>query len=127
MSDRNKALARVWLEEVMNQHDLEAIGRAYSEDYVYRGPGGHEMRGLDEARRVASSLIEAVPDRVATVHEQLAEGDRVTTRWSSRGTNTGSFFGKPPTGREMVVEGITITTIDQGKIVSDWEIMQVQR
>jgi steroid delta-isomerase-like uncharacterized protein len=123
----NKALARVWLERVMNERDIDAIDRHYAPDYVYRGPAGHEMRGLDEAKRVARMLIEAVPDRVAVVHDQVAEGDRVVTRWSSNGTNTGPFLGRPPTGEEMTVEGIVITRIEGGLIKEDWEILSVQR
>ena len=123
--EENKALARVWLEAVMNRHDLDAIDRAYAPDYLYRGPAGMEVRGREKARAIAASLIDAVPDRVATVDFQMAGGDRVVTRWTSRGTNTGPLFGAPPTGGPFLAEGIVISRIEDGRILEDFEINHI--
>jgi predicted ester cyclase len=58
----------------------------------------------------------------ATVQDQIAEGDKVVTRVTIRGTHQGEIdeFG-PPTGRQIVVKGITISRIEGGKIVEDWD------
>lgn len=123
-SETNKALARVWFDEVMNGRDPSAIDRAYAEDYAYRGPSGG-MRGRDEAKKVVEMLYAAMPDRVSTVEQQIAEGSYVVTRWVSRGTNTGPLMGHPPTGGPISVHGITISRIVSGLITEDWEIIQV--
>ena len=122
--DGNKALARVWFEVVMNDRNVGAIEAAYAPDYVHRGPDGHEM-GREQIRTTARHLIAAVPDRVATVEMQIAEGDFVVTRWSSRGTHTGALFGRPPTGETVVAQGIVISRIADGRIVEDWEMMHL--
>jgi predicted ester cyclase len=122
--DDNKAIARSWF-DVMNHHDLSVIDRAYADDYVYRGPDGMEVSGRDQARRIAAMLIEAVPDRVATVVSQVAEGDLVATRWEAEGTNTGPLFGKPPTNGPFRAEGLVISRIEGGVIVEDYEINHI--
>lgn len=122
--EENKAVARSWF-DVMNHHDLDQLDRSYAEDYVYRGPDGMEVRGRDRARRIAAMLIEAVPDRVATVVTQVAEGDLVATRWTAEGTNTGPLFGDPPTNGPFRAEGLVISRIDGGRIVEDYEINRV--
>jgi len=119
----NKALARVWFEEVITGRDLDAIDEHYAQAYVHHGPEGAELRGIPAARAFAASLLEASSDRVAVVDQQVAEGDLVVTRFTSRGTHTGTFRGQEPTGKEWVTEGICISRIEGGQIAEDWEIV----
>jgi predicted ester cyclase len=65
---------------------------------------------------VRSDRVE-FPDGVATVEDQIAEGDRVLTRWRFHGTNTGSVEGNPATGREVSVSGFHLYRIVDGRIV----------
>jgi len=119
----NKAIARKWFDLVINGRDLEAIPEIYSDAYVHHGTAGQEIRGLGEVRSFAAAILAASPDRHAVVERQVAEGERVVTRFTSHGTRTGSFLGVPPTGKEWVTEGIVISRIEGGKIVEDWEIV----
>jgi predicted ester cyclase len=66
------------------------------------------------------------PDLQITVEDQLAEGDKVPTRWKARGTHDGEFAGIPPTGKQGMVTGTTISRIAAGKIVeerSNWNTL----
>jgi predicted ester cyclase len=109
----------------MNGRDVDAIDRFYDESYVCRGPEGVMVQGLDGAKAVARHLIEAMPDRVSTVKDQITEGDRVVTRWVSRGTQVRSIEGVAPTREPIAVHGITISRIENGLIVEDWEIIKI--
>lgn len=120
--EAHKALARRWFEDVINGRNLDAVDETYAADYVHHGPEGAEMRGLDQARAFAAAILDASADRRATVEEQIVEGDRVVTRFTSRGTQTGPFLGRPATGEPWTTEGIVISRIRNGKIVEDWEI-----
>jgi predicted ester cyclase len=120
-----KRIARVWFDEVMNGKDLTAIDRSYAEDYEYHGPHGVGVTGRDGARAVAERLIASMPDRVATVELQIAEGDMVATRWVSRGTPTQPLLGVTPDGRAVEVHGITVSQIVEGLVAQDWEIVEV--
>ena len=64
----------------------------------------------------------AFPDLNATVEDVIAEGDKVVTRVTFRGTHQGEIeeFG-PPTGRQVEIKGISISRIEGGKIVEDWD------
>jgi steroid delta-isomerase-like uncharacterized protein len=63
----------------------------------------------------------AFPDLHPTVEDVIAEGDKVVTRWTIRGTHQGEIeeFG-PPTGRQAEIQGITIHRIQGGRIVEEW-------
>jgi len=52
----------------------------------------------------------------------IAEGEKVVTRWTIRGTHQGEIeeFGDP-TGKQIEIKGITIHRIEDGKIAEEWE------
>jgi len=121
----NKALARRWFEEVINQRNLDAIADIYAADCRYHGPEGFEMQGADAYREFAATILAASDDRQAVIEQQVAEGDLVATRFSSRGHHTGMYRGMKPSGKVWITEGIDICRIAGGKIVEDWEIIHV--
>jgi predicted ester cyclase len=62
----------------------------------------------------------AFPNLEVTVEDQVAEGDRVVTRWITRGTHKGEFQGIPPTGRQVAITGITIFLVADDKLLEGW-------
>jgi SnoaL-like polyketide cyclase len=52
------------------------------------------------------------------VEEQLAEGDKVVSRGTIRGTHQGEFRGMTPTGEEMEIPGMAVFRFsEEGKVV----------
>jgi steroid delta-isomerase-like uncharacterized protein len=117
-SEENKALARRSWGILENPDRLEEV---YAADLVWHEPD-RDIRGVEEARRFVSMYKSAFPDLSATVEDMVAEGDKVVSRVTIRGTHEGEIeeFG-PPTGRKLELEGITIHRIEDGKIVEEWE------
>jgi steroid delta-isomerase-like uncharacterized protein len=117
MSEENKALARRSWEAPEN---LDIIDEVYTADVVWHEPD-QEIRGLEQAKQFVTTYNSAFPDLNATVEDVIAEGDKVVTRWTIRGTHQGEIeeFG-PPTGRQAELQGITIHRIEDGKIVEEW-------
>ena len=118
MSEENKALVRHSWDIVDN---LDVLDEVYAADLVWHEPD-QDVRGAEEARQFFGAYKTAFPDLHATVEDAIAEGDKVVTRWTIRGTHRGEVeeFG-PPTGRRVEFEGITIHRIEDGKIVEEWE------
>jgi len=124
-SDDPKALARRWFDEVINGRDLDAIPAIYAPDYVWHGPEGQELHGLEEVRAFTAAILAASDDRRAVVQQQVEEDDLVVTRFTSSGHRTGPYRGVEPTGEIWTTEGIVISRISNGKIVEDWEITRI--
>ncbi len=118
-TDNNKAHARRVFEEILTQGNLALIDEVYSADYV-----GHEtsgpVHGQEELKQYFMIYRTAFPDAHYTVEDQIAEGDRVVTRWSVRGTHQGPLLGIPPTGKPGAVTGIGIARFEGGKIAEVW-------
>jgi predicted ester cyclase len=60
------------------------------------------------------------PDVRITIEDQVAEGDKVVTRWTGRGIHQGDLMGIAPTGTRATVTGITIDHISGGKVAETW-------
>ena len=65
-------------------------------------------------------LFAAFSDLHLTIHDQIAEGDKVATRKTMSGTHQGAFAGMPATGKRMTLEILEILHIDGGKILGYW-------
>lgn len=55
-----------------------------------------------------------------TVEDMVAEGNKVTARFTARGIHKGPFMGLPPTGKSITMIGIEIFRIENGKIAELW-------
>jgi predicted ester cyclase len=65
-------------------------------------------------------VLGAFPDARYTVEDQLAEGEKVLTRWSCIDTHKGELMGIAPTGKPVRVSGMLTDRIVDGKIVEEW-------
>jgi len=120
MSKSNKAIVLRLMEECLNQHNLDIYPQFYSEDFVHHSPALGELRGKEHSQSLAT-LFAAFPDSRWTVVDQIAEGDKVATRWSLNATHNGTFMGIAPTDNQVKSGGISIDRIVDGKIVEEWE------
>lgn len=125
MSEENKAIARRMFEEVWNKRNLDAFDEIFAPDVV-----GHNIPpglppGLEGIKANFEIFISAFPNAQMTVEDQIAERDRVVTRWTGTGTHTGDLMGTPATGKQVTVTGITVNRIAGGQIVEAWGVVDL--
>ena len=121
MSEENKALARRWFEDFYNAHDPAVADEIVSPDCVVHDPNLPGLPpGPEGSKQTARVFRDAFPDTRITVEDQVAEGDRVVTRWTARGTHQGDLMGIPPSGVSGEIAGVTINRISRGKIAETW-------
>jgi steroid delta-isomerase-like uncharacterized protein len=120
-AQENKAVARREVEEIYAQGNLDAAEEIYAPNYVGHDATSGEIRGIEGAKQFAATFRQAFPDLQPTIEDMVAEGDKVVTRFSARGTHQGETedFG-PPTGNRVEVTGVTIEQFAEGKIVEEW-------
>jgi steroid delta-isomerase-like uncharacterized protein len=121
MSEDNKALARHWV-EILTQGNFDLAEEIYASDFVAHDPAMPEdVRGAEGRKEFYSMYRSAFPDAEITIEGQVAEGDKVVTRWTGRGTHQGELMGVPPSGNRVEVAGITISRIEGGKVAEEWD------
>lgn len=112
-----KALSREFLETVWNGGDLSTVDALVGPATVIRDPAMKAFQGPEGVREMVRTYRGAFPDLRFDVEEQVAEGDRVVTRWTSTGTHRGQLMGIPPTGNRVTITGITMERFENGRIV----------
>ncbi len=121
MPNENKDLVRRAVEDIWNGGNFATIGNYAANDIVVHASSPEEeLHGIEEITRYYSELRDAFPDIHFVIEDQIAEGDRVVTRWSATATHTAPFHGIPPTNRTGRITGIDIDRIADGKVVECW-------
>lgn len=119
----NKAIFRRLYESSWNSGDLAVVEELLAPEFV-----NHEV--LEDTRaphrelykRAVVETCSAFPDWTLSIEEMVAEGDVVVARWRAHGTHTGELEGLPqPTGDRLVVRGISMARVREGKIVEFWK------
>lgn len=113
---QNNSIVRSFIEEVLNQGNIEASGQFFWEDMVEQVPLPGQGPGLAGLKDVLRGMRAAFPDMHWKIEEQIAEGDKVLTRFEWTGTHRGTFLGVPATGRPVKVWGMVIDRLEGGKI-----------
>jgi steroid delta-isomerase-like uncharacterized protein len=119
MSEQNKAIAYRAFEEVQSQGKLDLVDELVVRDYIGHTPLG-ELYGPEGVKQFFATLRDAFPNLQVTVEDQIAEGDKVATRWTAHGTHEGQFQAVPATGRQMTMTGMTIFRIANARIIEGW-------
>lgn len=119
--EANRSLVRRFYEQVWNEGNVEVAAEVFAEDYVR-----HDLRptealpGPEGQAKIAADFRAAFPDLRMVVDLVLAEGDLVAARWTTEGTNTGAWAGRPPTGKRATFSGVNIFRLRDGKVVELW-------
>ena len=120
MSEANKQLSRRFT-ELFSTGDEALADQILSPEVVFHGTAGDgELRGVDALKGFVAGYRRAFPDAHSTVEDQVAEGDKVVTRWRARGTHRGELGPIAATDRPFEMDGVTIERIEDGRIAEVW-------
>src|SRR5215469_3307851 len=112
----NIAVVGRFMEEVINQGNLDAADEIVAEDFVELDPLPGQRQGREGLKEVIGMLRAAFPDIHWVVDETIAAGEKVVTRFTWTGTHRGPFLGIPATGRNVRVKGVVIDRLSGGRM-----------
>ncbi len=114
--ERNKAVVRRLVEEVLNGGKLDVIDELYAPELAA------------EARDWIAPFLASFPDTRMEIVDLIAEGDRVAARFTCSGTHTGAWLGHAPTGRRFEqIDEAAIYRFRDGRIVESWGVEDTLR
>ncbi len=120
-AEENKALVRRLYEEVLNKGNLGVIDELCSADVVDHSAPPGIPSGIEGVKQMMAMYRAVFPDMHVTIEDLIAEGDKVVSRYTLRGTQKGNFMGIAPTGKQVTLTGIAIDHRVDGKVVEHWE------
>lgn len=127
-SDDLAALVARFYREIFREGNLKAVEDMVAADFVDHIPTpipGQPTQGPRAVTWFADLFRTAFPDLKVTVDDAMSIGDRVVTRATWRGTQTGKLLGADPTGKQAQVTSIDITRVGRGQVREHWGQMDV--
>jgi steroid delta-isomerase-like uncharacterized protein len=109
-------IVRQFIEQVINRGEIDAVDQFFWENMVEQVPFPGQGPGIEGLKGVLRGLKAAFPDMHWTIEEQIAEGDKVLSRFEWTGTHSGLFLGVPATRRPVKVWGMVIDRFESGRI-----------
>ena len=125
MTQDNSTIVRRFIEETINQGRIDSAAQFVWEDVVEQVPLPGQGPGLEGLKETLRGMRSAFPDLFFSVEEQIADGDKVLTRFEWTGTHRGEFVGIPATGRSVKVWGMVIDRLEDSRIKDTRIIMDM--
>lgn len=121
-AEENKAAIRRFIEEGFNEQTLDVANSVYATDCDFHDDW---YFGVEAMKDHCAEVFIAFPDVQMTIEGQFAAEDYVVTQWRLRGTNTGSLFGLPPSGKPVDIAAAYIDRFEGGIVVESWKYEDV--
>jgi steroid delta-isomerase-like uncharacterized protein len=119
-SEANKEVVRRFIKEYQTERREEAADELIAEDFFDHSALPVFTPDKQGLKDLFGMLWNAFDGFRAEIHDQVAEGNKVTTRKTFFGTHTGKFLGVPATNRPIQLGVIDILTVKDGQIREHW-------
>ena len=121
MSEENKAVVRSAYAAI-GTGDLGALAALIAEDLVEHDvvPGMPPTKA--GVIQFFTGMRASFSGFTLTVHDMIAEGERVVTRATMSGTHVGEFMGMPATQKHVEVPVADYFRLVNGKVVEHWGV-----
>ena len=102
--------------DAWNTHDIERIKMFYAPEYEGVDVSQAEpQRGLQGISQAVERYLQAFPDLHFVGEDIIVQGNRAVLVWIAYGTHEGKLMHIPPTGRKIMVRGVSLLTVENGK------------
>jgi steroid delta-isomerase-like uncharacterized protein len=120
-TEDNKAVVRRFCDEGMNGRNLAVLDDILALTFEgFKVEGQAQGQNREEFKQTMAMILNAFPDFHQTIHDWIAEKDKVVTRWTIQGTQQGEYRGVAPTGKHIKATGMDIFRVVDGKMVEHW-------
>jgi steroid delta-isomerase-like uncharacterized protein len=116
----NIAVVRKFFEVGPSKGDLAAADAILAPEFSLHTPLPTPGPGIEAMNNVITTCRAAFHGLNVTIDDIMAEGDKVTARFTARGIHYGEFMGLPPSGKAIAMTGIEIFRVKEGKIAELW-------
>jgi len=123
MTMANKAAVVRFNKEVIERGNEAAFRELMAPGFIDRtAPPGAPTGPEGMLYAFNQVLRPAFPDLQVHIHDQVAEGDRVTTRKTIQGTHRGELLGIRPTNKRVEIQVIDVVRLENGRYVEHWGV-----
>ena len=110
--------SHVW-DEIINNRNLDMFNEKNFTTDVVMHSSPSDIVGIDSARAFYAHYLTGFSDIQFTIRDIFGMGNKLVKHWNFKGTHTGDFFGIPPTGKKVDLQGVTLVRMQDGKIAEE--------
>jgi predicted ester cyclase len=112
-----KMYTHVW-DEIINKRRLDMFNDSnFTADVIMHA--NPDIVGIDSARAYYANYLTGFSNITFTIKDVFGQGDKLVKHWNFKGTHTGIFFGIPPTGKTVNIDGVTLVRMQNAKIAEE--------
>ena len=124
----NLTIIHRFVEELWNGRNLDVADEIFANNCVTHqlrsgSPETSAPRDPETIKQHVREWLKAFPDLKFSVEQMVASGERVASHLIMQGTQTGTWMGIAPSGKQISIQMMTIHRIEAGKIVEDWVLV----
>jgi len=120
--EQNKQVVIKFNNEFFTKGNTEITKELFAETFVNHSAPPNAPTDASFLVKFVTGFRHGFSDISVQIQEILGEGDKVSVRKTITATHTGEFMGKPATGKKIVITGMDIETLKDGKITDHWSL-----
>ena len=113
---------RVW-DDIVNKKQIDQINEEHFDKQVILVTSPENIVGIDGFKAYYNNYLTGFSEVTFTILDAFGQGDKIVKHWRFQGKHTGEFFGIPPTGNTVNVEGVTLVKMKDGKIAQEQDFL----
>ena len=117
--ERNKQVARDFIQQVFVEGDEAAVDRLVAVDFQPHS-WGRMAPGREALKQAQRRVHEGLSDTKMVIEDVIAEGDKVVVRLTASGKHSGDFMGMKASGKTYSIPEIHILRLRDGKVAEHW-------
>lgn len=117
-----KMYTNTW-DEIINKKNVELFNETNFTTNITLHMSPKNVVGIENVKAYFNNFLTGFSDIKFTVVDVFGQGDKIVKHWNFKGTHTGEFFGIPPTGKSVNIDGTTLVKMIDGKIAEEQDFM----
>lgn len=122
MPHTSEETMRRFVDEVINKQCLAVIDEVVHPDYVFRTPG-QELNGRQALKKFFTAYHTAFPDLNVAIDDFVCADNKAVLLFTLTGTHENELMGIPATGKQVNINGMTCSRVENGQITEEWELL----
>ena len=124
--EKNKEIVLRFNREVIEQGSMQSFHELVSHSVInHSAPAGAPNGPESMIYFLMQILRVGFPDVKVEILDQIAEGNKVTTRKTLHATHTGVFLGIPASNKKVAIQVMDIIRLEEGKYAEHWAISNI--
>ena len=122
VEDDIKMYTYTW-DEIINNRKLDLFNSANFDENIVLKMNPENVVGIENVKDFYNNYLTGFSNIEFSIIDVFGQGNKIVKHWNFKGTHTGDFFGIPPTGKFVNINGSTLVKMKDGRIAEEEDFM----